>query len=102
MLSPQSTTLGQVKSCNNTYCKYISNTTKAHAITLFWNYGSNKLDAPLGYHDNVDTFKLAPGYQKFQAFESVIKFHTTQVPLISESTVVSDDEDDQDENLPPT
>ena len=82
--------------------KGTSNTTEAHTTNILCNYGRNKIDIALGYHNNVDTFNLAPGYQKFQAFESVIKFHTTQVPLISESTVVSDDEDDQDENLPPT
>ena len=46
-------------------------------------------------------FNLAPGYQKFQTFELLIKCHTIQGPLIAESTVVSDAEDDQDDNVPP-
>ena len=50
----------------------------------------------------MDTFNLAPGYHNFQEFESVLKSHTTQGPFKSESTVVSDDKDDQDDNVPTT
>ena len=65
-------------------CKGIGKNMPAHTTVLLWNHRSNKLDIPLGYHNNVATLNLAPYYQKFQAFESVLKLHTTQVPLIAE------------------
>ena len=74
----------------------------AHTITIFFSHGRNKLEIPLGYQDNVDTFNLAPGYHKFQSFESVLKLHTIQGPLIIESTLVSDADDDKDEYISPT
>ena len=37
-----------------------------HTITCFWDHGSNKLDIPLGDHNNVANFNLDPGYQNFQ------------------------------------
>ena len=46
--------------------KGIGNTTTANNTTLLYNHGRNELDIYLGYHDNVATFNLAPGYQKFQ------------------------------------
>ena len=55
----------------------------AQPTKLYWNHGSNKLDTPLAYHNNVATLNLYPGYQKFQAFEYVIKSHTMQDQLIA-------------------
>ena len=70
-------------------------TTTAHTTTFLWNHESNTLGITLGDHDNVATFKLASGCQKFQSFESFKKHHT------ADTKVVSDNEDDQDDDVPP-
>ena len=72
-----------------------------NTTTLFCNYGSNKLDIPLWYHENMATLDLDPGYQNYKAFESVLKYHTILGPLILESTVFIYDEDDQYYDVPP-
>ena len=89
------------RSGNNTARKDIGNNTTANTTTHLLNHGSNNLDKPLGYHDNVSTFNLDPGYQKFQSFKSVIKRPRMHGQLIVYSTVVGDDEDDKDDNVPP-
>ena len=70
-------------------------TTTAHTTTFLWNHESNTLGITLGDHDNVATFKLASGCQKFQSFVSFKKHHT------ADTKVVSDNEDDQDDYFPP-
>ena len=85
---------------NNTACKGVGETTTAHTTKRFWKHGINKISILLGYHDNIATFNIYPGYQEFMVFESVLKLHKTQGALITESIVFNDNEDDQYNNVP--
>ena len=42
--------------------------TYSNSCELFWNQRKNRLTIPLGKKDNVATFRLAPGFNKFTAF----------------------------------
>jgi hypothetical protein len=76
--------------------------TDARKVTLFWNQRKHKLTIPLGKQDNVATFHLAPGYQKFSAFcaEAELNLDEEQhSPIICQpaGTVSDDDSEDADE-----
>ena len=88
------------QSVNNMVRKGIGETTTAHTTKRFWNHGINKISIHLGYHDNIATLNIDPGYQEFMVFESVLKLHKTQGALITESKVLNDNEDDQYNNVP--
>jgi hypothetical protein len=69
-------------------------------VTLYWNNKKNQLTVPLDRTDNVATFHLASGYDKFSIFceDADIDYAQEQHdPLICEpAQVVSDDENDQE------
>ena len=70
-----------------------SETTNSYACTLSWK--KYKLTIPLGSSDNVATFSLAPGYEKFHAFcaEADITNDEDDSITCEEANVMSDDED---------
>jgi len=80
-------------------------TTTATKTVLFWNNNRNKLDVNMGINDNVATFYLAPGFNKFSMFCQMVSIDYNEQqedPLTAEDTqVVSDTEDDDDDDLPP-
>ena len=42
--------------------------TTSKEVTLFWNKRHNQLTTPLGRSNNVATFHIAPGFEKYKAF----------------------------------
>ena len=79
-------------------------TTLAHKTTLFWNQGKHKLDVYMGLQDNVATFYLAPGFNQFGIFcqKCTIDYDKAQEePLMVESSVISDDEENIDDDVEP-
>jgi hypothetical protein len=75
--------------------------TGADNCTLYWRDGKHKLIVPLGKHDNVATLQLSPGYELYKAFcaKAEIPPDHDQNPIIAfDSTIVSDNEDDDDPN----
>ena len=76
-------------------------TTTSEKCTLFWNDRKYQLDVTLGPNDNVATFFLAPGYDKFDVFckECKVDYNKTQEePMAMPASVVSDNEDDDDDD----
>jgi hypothetical protein len=65
--------------------------------TLQWNHGKHILHVPLGENDNVATFSLAPGFERFEAFCAEVGFDYEDRQLIyaEPAELVSDDEDEQ-------
>jgi hypothetical protein len=106
LLSPQHWAKTQVGTSIKKLRDGTGETTTAEKAVLFWNEGNNKLDVKMGLEDNVATFYLAPGFNKFAMFCQVISKDYNDLqhnPLMAEdSQVVSDDEDDADDDvLPP-
>ena len=64
LLSPQHWAKSQTR-CKKNQLKYGEITYKDRSI-LFW--GDNRLTKPLGKDDNVATFHIAPGYDRFELF----------------------------------
>ena len=69
-------------------------TTDHSTIQLFWKQRRFTKTIPLGRHDNVATFQLAPGYKSFDAFccEAAMEPSTDDDP-VANATLISDDED---------
>ena len=72
--------------------------TNGKQVTLYWHGKQYKKTVPLGSEDNVATFALAPGYNKFDAFCAKADLDPDleyMDPLIVDETqVVTDDEDE--------
>jgi hypothetical protein len=70
-------------------------------VTLFWDQRKMKLTIPPGKDDNVATFQLASGYERFSAFcaEAEMDYEDEQDnPLLADDTqVVSNDDGPGDE-----
>lgn len=66
-------------------------------VTLFWNQRKTKLTIPLGRDDNVATFQLASGYDRFTAFcaEAGMNYEDEQDnPLLADDTQIVRADDD--------
>jgi hypothetical protein len=71
-------------------------TTSTH-VDMFWGQREHHLRVPVGKTNNVATFYLAPGIQRYMGFcaEADINLATEDTdPIIADSTLVSDDEED--------
>lgn len=64
--------------------------------TLYWEDAKYSLTVPLGEHDNVATFNLAPGFDKFEAFCVEIGNSNDDENPIADPMIVSDNEDSID------
>ena len=69
--------------------------TTGKEVILQW--GDSQKTIPLGQHDNVATTSLATGYTKFKVYAAALgdKMGTDEDPILCQTTVVSDDEDDE-------
>lgn len=80
-------------------------TTTMDQCQLYWDQRKYKLNVKFGREDNVATFNLAPGYKKFGLFcqECKIDYATSQEEPVyaMPAGVVSDDEDDVDDDVRP-
>ena len=75
--------------------------TTSKEVTLFWNKRHNQITIPLGILNNVATFHMAPGFEKYKAFCTMADINPIsdwEDPLIAEpAQIISDDEDRNDE-----
>ena len=75
--------------------------TTANKVTLFWNDKKDFLDVYLSPNDNVATFYLAPGFNKFKLWCQECKIdydeETTNPVTIESSQIVSDDEGEDED-----
>jgi hypothetical protein len=64
--------------------------------TLYGNGGKSKLTIPLGENDNVSTFQIARGYDKYEEFYVEIgpDIENCVNPITIDSTMVISDDDD--------
>jgi hypothetical protein len=71
-------------------------TTDADTCTLFWLGGDKRLVIPISVSDNVATFPLAPGYERFTAFcaEAQIEDSHDRDPIIAQPAVATEGDDD--------
>ena len=61
--------------------------TTSKEVTLFWNKRHDQLTIPLGRSNNVATFHMAPGFEKYKAFCATADINTMaywEDPLIAE------------------
>jgi hypothetical protein len=75
-------------------------TTDAENCKLFWLSREKQLVIPIRVSDNVATFPLAPGYEKFTAFyaEAQIKDSDNLDPVIAQPAVATgNDNEGEDE-----
>jgi hypothetical protein len=74
-------------------------TTDADTCTLFWLGGDKRLVIPISVSDNVATFPLAPGYEKFTAFcaEAQIEDSDDRDPIIAQPAVATGSDDEGDD-----
>jgi hypothetical protein len=71
-------------------------TTDAGNCSLFWLGGEKRLVIPISVSDNVATFPLAPGYEKFTAFcaEAQIDDSDDLNPIIAQPAVATGSDDE--------
>ena len=99
LLSPQHWSQSQSKKGNQNSLG-TGETTTAYKSVLFWNSWKDQLSVPIAKNNNVATFHLAPGFQKFDQFctECKIDYDEEQVnPAVDEQPVVSDSDEDEEE-----
>jgi len=64
----------------------------AKEATLYWSQRKHQLTVPLGASNNVATFHMAPGCDKFEAFCTEIEADLDDVnPIVMDAEVVEDD-----------
>jgi hypothetical protein len=75
-------------------------TTDAENCSLFWLGGEKGLAIPISVSDNVATFPLAPGYEKFTAFcaEAQIEDSDDLDPIIAQPAVATGSDEDEDDD----
>jgi hypothetical protein len=94
LLSPQHWSQTQTTGPERDQCGEYTN---GRECVLFWGGGKHKMRIPLGKRDNVATFSMASGFDKFRAFCSEAKLNDTTRNVIAMPTgFVSDDEDDDE------
>jgi Reverse transcriptase (RNA-dependent DNA polymerase) len=94
LLSPQHWSQTQTKGTERDKCGEYTN---GRECVLFWGGGSFKIRVPLGKRDNVATFPMASGYDKFKAFCCEAELDDTARDVIAmPSGFVSDEEDDDE------
>ena len=75
--------------------------TASKEVTIFWNKRQDQLMIPLGRLNNVATFHMAPGFEKYKAFCAMADIDPMadwEDPLIAEpAQIISDDKDSNDE-----
>jgi len=94
LLSPQHWSQTQTTGPERDKCGEYTN---GRECVLFWGGGKYKIRIPLGKKDNVATFTMASGFEKFRAFccEAELDESTRDV-IAMPSGFVSDDEDDDE------
>ncbi|KAI2494626.1 hypothetical protein MHU86_19904 [Fragilaria crotonensis] len=94
LLSPQHWSQTQTTGPERDKCGEYTN---GRECVLFWGGGKYKVDIPLGKNDNVATFTMASGFEKFRAFccEAELDESTRDV-IAMPSGLVSDDEEDDE------
>ena len=74
--------------------------TTSKEVTLFWNKRHYQLMIPLGRSNNVATFHMAPGFEKYKAscaMADIDPMEDWEDPLIAEpAQIVSDGKDSND------
>jgi Reverse transcriptase (RNA-dependent DNA polymerase) len=100
--SQQSKSSRFTKRDNNKNAK-CGETTDNNRCVLFWNQGTNKRTVLLGRSDNVATFTLAPGYERFNAFccETDMIDERPDDIIALPAGLISDDEGDDDAPIAP-
>jgi hypothetical protein len=94
LLSPQHWSQTQTTGPQRDQCGEYTN---GRECVLFWGGGKHKMRIPLGKRDNVATFSMASGFDKFRAFCCEAELDETTRNVIAMPTgFVSDDEDDDD------
>ncbi len=94
LLSPQHWSQTQTTGPRRDQCGEYTN---GRECVLFWGGGKHKMRIPLGKRDNVATFSMASGFDKFRAFCCEAELDETTRNVIAMPTgFVSDDEDDDD------
>jgi hypothetical protein len=76
-------------------------TTDAESCSLFWLGSAKRLIVPISMSDNVATFPLAPGYEKFTAFcaKAQIEDDDDHNPIIAQSAVATSSDNEGDNEL---
>ncbi|KAI2497426.1 hypothetical protein MHU86_17084 [Fragilaria crotonensis] len=94
LLSPQHWSQTQTTGPERDKCGEYTN---GRECVLFWGGGKYKVRIPLGKNDNVATFTMASGFEKFRAFccEAELDESTRDV-IAMPSGLVSDDEEDDE------
>ncbi|KAI2499308.1 hypothetical protein MHU86_15152 [Fragilaria crotonensis] len=94
LLSPQHWSQTQTTGPERDKCGEYTN---GRECVLFWGGGKYKIRIPLGKKDNVATFTMASGFEKFRAFccEAELDESTRDV-IAMPSGLVSDDEEDDE------
>lgn len=83
----------------------IGETTTAFKSVLFWGKGNHRLDVLMGVNDNVATFYLAPGYNKFELFCQKAEMNyeeSLEIPVCIESSQIIGEDEDEDGIVPPS
>ena len=95
LLSPQHWSQTQTKSSQRERCGEYTN---GRECVLFWGDGKHKLRIPLGKRDNVATFYMASGFDKFRAFCCEAALDDTDAEVVAlPSGLVSDDDEEPEE-----
>jgi hypothetical protein len=84
--------------------EFVGETTTAFKSVLFWDKRQSTLDVHLGLNDNVATFYLAPGFQKFGIFceKAEIDFESSiQNPIEAHDAQVISDDENEDVDVAP-
>jgi hypothetical protein len=95
LLSPQHWSQTQTSGPERDQCGEYTN---GRECVLFWGGGKHKMRIPVGKWDNVATFSLASGFDKFRAFccEANLDETTRNVIAIPTGFVSEDDKDDDE------
>lgn len=99
LLSPQHWAR-EIRSLSKGKSEVAGETTYFDKCILFWNNRRNQITIPMDKHTNVASFRLATGYNDFNLYcqEAKIDYGMEMInPVVAESTVVSDDECDDDQ-----
>ena len=100
LLSPQHWSQTQTKHSQRERCGEYTN---GRECVLYWKGGEHKLRIPLGKRDNVATFYLASGFEKFRAFCCEAALDVTDKDVIAmPSGLVSDDDEEPEEQEAPS
>ena len=100
LLSPQH--WAQTQARDKRQRSHCGETTNGMECILHWENGAYQRRIPLGRHNNVATFHLAPGFTQFKVFcaEAELDDHDECDPLALPSGVITDEEPDETTETP--